>query len=52
MLSAVSLALVLCLPGEALSSGLQLVGDLAYVADGPDGLEIIRFRKEDARKSP
>jgi len=27
-------------------NGLQVVGDLVYIADGYDGLEIIRFRKE------
>jgi hypothetical protein len=32
-------------------NGLQAVGDLVYVADGSDGLEIIRFRKDNARIS-
>jgi hypothetical protein len=29
-------------------NGFQVVGDLIYLADGSDGLEIIRFRKEGA----
>ncbi len=27
-------------------NGLHVIGDLAYMADGADGLEIIRFRKK------
>lgn len=32
-------------------NGFHVVGDLIYMADGSDGLEIIRFRKENTGAS-